>query len=155
MLISNFNETSANPVRERFVKPSTPVPSVEGSGRQHEPKTGLLAKQAKTENRSEDHGEPARTSTQGSPQHGSRARLYYDSELSRVFVEILDPRTGNVVKRFPPQGTVEHLNGLLSERDSEAVARSVGRNLDVNDLTGRTPSGPDDDTAGKILDRLA
>ncbi len=41
-----------------------------------------------------------------------RARLAYDREEARTVVELLDPQTGNVLFRFPPENLAEHLVGL-------------------------------------------
>ena len=35
-------------------------------------------------------------------QRGSSARLSYDHEDKRVYVEIIDPQTGDVLQRLPP-----------------------------------------------------
>lgn len=45
----------------------------------------------------------------------SRYRLAYDEELSRVFVELLDPDSGEVVQRYPPEELVRHMQDLLEE----------------------------------------
>jgi len=41
-----------------------------------------------------------------------RARLTYDREESRTVVEVLDPRTGKVLYRFPPERVEEHRDAL-------------------------------------------
>lgn len=61
-----------------------------------------------------------------------RSRLAYDQELSRVFVEIVDPATGEVVHRFPPEQLVKHIRSLV----------------DANSDTG------DPDGSGLVLDRV-
>ncbi len=37
------------------------------------------------------------------------ARLSYDREKKRVYVEILDPRTGEVIQRLPPESAVSRM----------------------------------------------
>ncbi len=43
---------------------------------------------------------------------GDTARLTYDQERGRVYVEILDPQTGEVLQRLPPESAVERLQEL-------------------------------------------
>ncbi len=45
----------------------------------------------------------------------SRSRLAYDKELARVFVEIVDPESGEVVDRFPPEELVRHMKNLTEQ----------------------------------------
>lgn len=45
----------------------------------------------------------------------SHYRLTYDEELSRVFVELLDPDSGEVVQRYPPEELVRHMQNLLEK----------------------------------------
>ena len=40
------------------------------------------------------------------------ARLSYDRERHRVYVEILDPQTGEVLLRLPPESAVERLQQI-------------------------------------------
>lgn len=40
------------------------------------------------------------------------ARLNYDQERGRVYVEILDPQTGEVLQRLPPESAVERLQQI-------------------------------------------
>lgn len=40
------------------------------------------------------------------------ARLAYDQESHRVYVEILDPQTGDVLQRLPPESAAEHLQEI-------------------------------------------
>ncbi len=54
--------------------------------------------------------EPATNAVQS-----SRSRLTYDEELARVFVEIVDPESGEVVERFPPEQLVKHMKSLTEE----------------------------------------
>lgn len=48
-------------------------------------------------------------------QHSPRARLTYDPQEATVYVEILNPRTGDVIQRLPP------------ERATGAVLRATDR----------------------------
>ena len=43
---------------------------------------------------------------------GTRARLSYDFESEDVFIEILNPRTGDVIKRLPPEDATAEVNTL-------------------------------------------
>jgi uncharacterized FlaG/YvyC family protein len=45
----------------------------------------------------------------------SRSRLAYDKELARVFVEIVDLDSGEVVDRFPPEELVRHMKSLIEQ----------------------------------------
>ena len=53
----------------------------------------------------------------------ARSRLTYDDELSRVFVEVVDPDSGEVVSRFPPEQIVRHIDNLI---DQNLVPKSQG-----------------------------
>ncbi len=44
------------------------------------------------------------------------ARLSYDRETKRVYVEILDPRTGEVILRLPPESAVSRMIELSGGR---------------------------------------
>ena len=59
---------------------------------------------------------PARADAVSVADISSRSRLAYDRELARVFVEIVDPDTGEVVDRFPPEELVKHMKSV-TERD--------------------------------------
>lgn len=50
----------------------------------------------------------------------SRSRLTYDQELSRVFVEIVDPKSGEVIQRFPPEELVRHIDSIVAAAQGEA-----------------------------------
>ena len=56
----------------------------------------------------------------------SRSRLAYDSELSRVFVEIVDPKSGEVVHRFPPEQIVRHIAALIDPPSPTEAKESTG-----------------------------
>ena len=56
----------------------------------------------------------------------SRSRLAYDSELSRVFVEIVDPESGEVVHRFPPEQIVRHIAALTDPPSPTNPKESTG-----------------------------
>ncbi len=47
---------------------------------------------------------------------GDYARLSYDRETNRVYVEILDPRTGEVIQRLPPESAVSRMIELSGAR---------------------------------------
>jgi uncharacterized FlaG/YvyC family protein len=56
----------------------------------------------------------------------SRSRLTYDQELSRVFVEIVDPKSGEVVKRFPPEELVKHIDSLIEANRAKGDPENAG-----------------------------
>lgn len=60
-----------------------------------------------------DAGTPVREADQ-SP---SRARLSFDKDLKRVFVEVVDAKTGDVIERFPPEQLTKHMDELLKASD--------------------------------------
>lgn len=47
-----------------------------------------------------------------------RGRLAFDQELSRVFVEIVDKESGEVLLRFPPEEIVRHMAELKQAKDA-------------------------------------
>ena len=61
-----------------------------------------------------------------------RGRLAFDEELSRVFVEIVDHDSGEVVLRFPPEQIVRHIVEL-KEAKAQA-ANSDGTGLVLNQV---------------------
>jgi hypothetical protein len=60
----------------------------------------------------------------------SRSRLAYDQELARVFVEIVDPDSGEVVERFPPEELVKHMQSLIEQEQSSSAQDGHGLLLD-------------------------
>lgn len=63
---------------------------------------------------------------QDQPSRSSRSRLTYDTELSRVFVEIVDPKSGEVVQRFPPEQLVRHMSELIDQNLLDSNAGGPG-----------------------------
>ena len=59
-----------------------------------------------------------------------RGRLAFDDELSRVFVEIVDRKSGEVVLRFPPEQIVRHMAELSEAKERSAKAEQTGLVLD-------------------------
>ena len=53
------------------------------------------------------------------------ARLSYDLEKHRVYVEILDPKTGDVIQRLPPESAVERMHELSGGRIGALVDSTV------------------------------
>ncbi len=128
MLVGNLNATSANPGQETGPRPSAPPPPVGDPRREHKAGSGMGADRAEEEH--EFGGEGTRSATAASTKGEAlqaqalvatlgeeRARLTYDEKLSRVFVEILDPKTGDVITRIPPERLVEHLNSLAADHE--------------------------------------
>ncbi len=65
-----------------------------------------------------------------SAEAASKSRLAYDRELSRVFVEIVDPESGEVVDRFPPEELVKHMNNMIEQDFSSGSSDGAGLLLD-------------------------
>ena len=162
MLVPNLNATSTNPERETGPRPSAPAPPVGDPRREPSASFGLGADQAEEEHefghegRSEDQPSATTASVKGETLQAQalvatlgeeRARLAYDDELSRMFVEILDPKTGEVITRFPPERLVEQLKSLAANDKSEDHAPPVGG---LSELIGAAGGG----AAGRILDEL-
>ena len=160
MLVTNLNATSTNPERETGPRPSAPPPPVGDPRREPSASFGLGADQAEEEHefggegRSEDQPSATAASTKGEALQAKalvatlgekRARLAYDDKLSRVFVEILDPKTGDVITRFPPERLVEQLNKLAANDKSEDDAAPVKGLSELIGAGGAT---------GRVLDEL-
>ncbi|MDH3594030.1 MAG: flagellar protein FlaG [Rhodospirillales bacterium] len=60
----------------------------------------------------------------------SRSRLAYDKDLARVFVEIVDPESGEVVDRFPPEELVRHMKNLTEQDHLPSGQDGTGLLLD-------------------------
>ncbi len=158
MLVTNLNSTSANPGQETGPRPSAPPPPVGDPRREHKAGSGLGADQAEKEH--EFGGEGTRSATAASTKDEAlqaqtlvatlgeeRARLTYDEELGRVFVEILDPRTGDVITRFPSERLVEHLNSLAANDEPRSDAAPAEG---LSELIGAAGGG----ASGRVLDEL-
>lgn len=46
---------------------------------------------------------------------GAHARLNYDQETKEVFVEILDPQTGEVLQRFPAEELPDNIRASVGD----------------------------------------
>ena len=71
--------------------------------------------------------QPIEPEEQPVTERSSRARLSLDPEQRRVFVEIVDPKTGDVITRFPPEQIADHIDSVL-ERTGQ------GTNLEESGL---------------------
>ncbi len=162
MLVPNLNATSTNPERETGPRPSAPPPPVGDPRREPSASFGPGADQAEKEHefggegRSEDQPSATAASTKGEALQAQalvatlgqeRARLAYDDKLSRMFVEILDPKTGDVITRIPPERLVEQLSSLADDDKSEADAAPVEG---FSKLIGAAGGG----ATGRVLDEL-
>ena len=56
----------------------------------------------------------AKPEKQPQPQRSAHARLNYDEETKEVFIEILDPQTGEVLQRFPAEELPDQLRAASS-----------------------------------------
>lgn len=59
--------------------------------------------------------EKAQAKRAESKSHGAHARLSYDQDKKEVFVEILDPQTGDVLQRFPAEELPERIRAAGGE----------------------------------------
>ncbi len=73
---------------------------------------------------------PARSEAVSAEAASSTSRLAYDRELSRVFVEIVDPESGEVVDRFPPEELVKHMNSMIEQDFSSSSPDGAGLLID-------------------------
>ncbi len=105
MLVENLN-----------VKPAAEAPPPRAPVDLAAPRQPAEERAGRESLRVEPEAEPGRETS-------ARSRLTYDDELSRVFVEIVDPDSGEVVSRFPPEQLVRHINSLI---DQELVSESQG-----------------------------
>ncbi len=56
----------------------------------------------------------------------SRSRLAFDKELNRVFIEIVDLSSGEVVHRYPPEEIVRHIDALIKQQHLPAGQGNTG-----------------------------
>lgn len=73
-------------------------------------KSGLATSVLQAASRPEDNNAP----TAKISEQTSGARLTYDSETHRAFVEFIDPSTGDVIGRFPAEDMGQHLDKVNS-----------------------------------------
>ena len=73
---------------------------------------------------------PARADAASAADVSSRSRLAYDRELARVFVEIVDPESGEVIDRFPPEELVKHMKSMTEQDLLSSGRESAGLLLD-------------------------
>ena len=98
----------------------TPAPSVRG-GPRVVPEQAPRPQPSQSAERTQQSNVPNDATTQG--------RLAFDQELSRVFVEIVDKDSGEVVLRFPPEQIVRHIAELKQAKEA-AKADDTGLVLD-------------------------
>ena len=161
MLVANLGAASTNPERETGPRPNAPPPPLGEPRRDPGASFGLggdPAEEAQEFGR-QGQGEdpPSAVSAKGEALQAQalvatlgeeRARLAYDEDLGRMFVEILDPQTGDVITRFPPERLVEQLSNLAANDKSEDAATPA---KGLSELIG-APAGAG--TTGKVLDEL-
>jgi uncharacterized FlaG/YvyC family protein len=63
-------------------------------------------------------------------ERGSRARLSLDTEAHRVYVEIIDPETGDVISRFPPEQIATHIDEVLEQTGQQTNLQDAGLIVD-------------------------
>ncbi len=67
----------------------------------------------------------AQVARQAVSQTAHHARLSYDEDERRTYVEVLDPRTGDVLFRFPPEAMEKHLSSLVGNGTGALIDREV------------------------------
>ncbi len=159
MLVTNLGAASTNPERETGPRPNAPPPPLGEPRRDPGASFGLGGDPADQVEEAQEFGRegqgedsPTAASAKGEALQAQalvatlgeeRARLAYDEDLSRMFVEILDPQTGDVITRFPPERLVEQLSSLAANDKSEDDAAPV---KGLSELIGTA--------AGRVLDEL-
>ena len=63
-------------------------------------------------------------------ENASRARLSLDPDHRRVVVEIIDPETGDVITRFPPEQITDHIDQVLEQTNNQTNLEESGLILD-------------------------
>lgn len=56
---------------------------------------------------------------------GSHARLSYDFEDADVYIEILNPRTGDVIRRLPPEDAVPLIRDITNAAPGTVIDGTV------------------------------
>ena len=121
-----INDTIAQPSRDDSAE-SLKIATLKSTAPAANPAPGAGKEQAKAPNQ---RAEPANDSNpEDAPpaeEKSARARLSLDPELHRVFVEIVDPDTGDVITRFPPEQIAEHIDSVLKQTDQETNLEDSG-----------------------------
>ena len=69
------------------------------------------------------------SSTKSTPQSfaagGTHARLTYDVEEADVYIEILNPRTGDVIRRLPPEDAAPLLSDIVDSGPGAVINGTV------------------------------
>lgn len=112
MLVDNLN-----------LKPAAEAPPPRGPVDPAEPRRPA----AERASRESLHAKPEAETREGP---SSRSRLAYDDELSRVFVEIVDRDSGEVVSRFPPEQLVRHIDSLIDRQLVPDTQKATGLLVD-------------------------
>ncbi len=73
---------------------------------------------------------PTRSDAASAVAGSSTSRLAYDRELARVFVEIVDQESGEVVHRFPPEELVKHMKSMTEQELLSSSLDGAGALLD-------------------------
>ena len=93
-------------------QPNRPA-SARASARERPPDAASAADETKRASANEPADRKDRPAPGASAvQNTTSARLSYDFESEDVFIEILNPRTGDVIKRLPPEDAAAEINTL-------------------------------------------
>ena len=120
-----INDTIAQPGRDDSAE-SLRIATLKSPAPAANPAPGAAKEQGKAPN---ERAEPANDSNPDAPpveEKSARARLSLDPELHRVFVEIVDPDTGDVITRFPPEQIAKHIDSVLEQTDQETNLEDSG-----------------------------
>lgn len=113
------NTTFPGQVGQQAAK--TPAPPARGGPRVVPEQAPRPQQTSQSAERTQGSNVPNDPTTQG--------RLAFDQELSRVFVEIVDKDSGEVVLRFPPEEIVRHIAELKQAKEA-AKSDDTGLVLD-------------------------
>ncbi len=104
--LTGIARSSAAPPRE--IKPQRVA---EPAREQRPDRESVLARPPDTETAAPSPSEPGKPATASAKPVSSpfQARLNYDIQEDDVYIEILSPRTGDVIQRLPPEDAVEQL----------------------------------------------
>ena len=105
----------------------TPNSSVVQSGAEPVPRPAVARVESAASQDKEPQPERAANSDLPAPgEPKSRSRLAFDEELSRVFIEIVDRSSGEVVHRYPPEEIVRHIDALIEQQHLRAGQGETG-----------------------------
>lgn len=108
-----------------LITATTPTPAVQATAPRAVERTEKTAPESKREATPQERAKSAPT-----PNRPSQYRIAYDEERSRVFIQVIDPESGEEILRFPPEelvrfidksigtGAAGNVSGLLVDRSA-------------------------------------